>query len=86
MGVSITTIFIMGKIHIKCLLALQLCCLLNAMLFCCILMDLNWDGVGFVRMQEKLANSPLLVIDYDNFVVKGGVGFETTNALTKKDK
>jgi hypothetical protein len=53
MGVSITTMFIMGNIHIKHLLALQLCCLLNAMLFCCILMDSNWDGVGFVRMKEK---------------------------------
>jgi hypothetical protein len=49
-------------------------------------MDLNWDGVGFVKMKEKLANSPLLVIGYDNFVVEGGVGFETTNALAKKDK
>ncbi len=86
MGVSITTNFIMGKIHIECLLALQLCCLLNATLFCCILMDSNWDGVGFVRMKEKSANSPLLVIDYDNFVVEGGVGFETTNALTIEDK
>lgn len=76
----------MGKIHIKCLLALQLCCLLNAMLFCYILMDSNWDGVGFVRMEEKSTNSLLLVIDYDNFVVEGGVGFETTNALVKKDK
>jgi hypothetical protein len=49
-------------------------------------MDSNWDGVGFVRMKEKSANSPFLVIDYDNFVIEGGVGFETTNALVKKDK
>jgi hypothetical protein len=49
-------------------------------------MDSNWDGVGFVRMKEKLANSPLLVIGYDNFVDEGGVRFETTNALAKKDK
>jgi hypothetical protein len=41
-------------------------------------MDSNWDGVGFVKMKQKLANY--------NFVVEGGVGFETTNALAKKDK
>lgn len=74
----------MGKIHIKCLLTLQLCCLVNAMLFCCILMDLKWDGVGFVRMKEKSTNSPLLVIDHDNSIVEGLVGFETTNALTTR--
>lgn len=35
-------------------------------------------------MKEKSTNSPLLVIDHDNSIVEGLVGFETTNALTTR--
>jgi hypothetical protein len=49
-------------------------------------MNLNWDGVSFVKMKENPIDSPLLAIDHDDFVAKCEVGCEIIATLTKKRK
>jgi uncharacterized protein YunC (DUF1805 family) len=56
---------------------------------CIVLLHINefeLDGASFVKMKKKPTNSPLLVTDYDNFVVKCGVECEIIIALTKEIK
>jgi len=57
-----------------------------ALVFCCILMNSNWDIVGFVKMIEKITNFLLLVINYDDIFVKGGVRSKITTKSTRKGK
>jgi hypothetical protein len=65
---------------------------ITTMLFftsCVVLLHINefeLDGASFVNMKEKTTNSPLLVIDYDDFVAKCGVECEIIIALTEERK
>jgi hypothetical protein len=49
-------------------------------------MNSNWDGTSFVKMKEEPINSPLLAINYDDFVAKYGVGCEIITTLTRERK
>lgn len=56
---------------------------------CVVLLHINefeLDGASFVKMKEKLTNSPLLATDYDDFVAKCGVECEIISTLTKERK
>ncbi len=49
-------------------------------------MNSNWDNVGFVKMTKELTNILLLVINYDDLFVKGGVRFKITTKSTREGK
>jgi len=49
-------------------------------------MNSNWDIAGFVKMTKKLTNLLLLIINYDDLFVKGGVKSKITTKSTREGK
>jgi hypothetical protein len=49
-------------------------------------MNSNWDNAGFVKMTKEFTNFLLLIINYDDLFVKGGVRSKITTESTREGK